>query len=99
MTVALKFKNIEDVEKMIALSGDNMAEFSKRVGVHKGTMDRYINGRSNPSPKTAKKISKTLGKPMADIFLAESLPNGQQKRGGLNGPRCEDDMNKINKQK
>ncbi|WP_288846641.1 helix-turn-helix transcriptional regulator [uncultured Fructobacillus sp.] len=70
MTETLQFKDLEGTRKMIKMSGENFASFSKKVKVDPSMMSNYLTGKKFPSPPTAKKIANGLGKDMYDIFFA-----------------------------
>ncbi|GDZ84962.1 XRE family transcriptional regulator [Leuconostoc citreum] len=68
MALTLKFKNPEQVKEKIAIQGETIAGFSKRISVNYSLMVEYLNTKKFPSPPTAKKIADGLEMAIGDIF-------------------------------
>lgn len=69
MSLTLQFRDATSVRKEIAIRGESIAIFSKRIGVNYSLMTEYLNNKKHPSPPTAKKIDKGLDKEIKDIFF------------------------------
>ncbi|WP_273709867.1 helix-turn-helix domain-containing protein [Leuconostoc mesenteroides] len=69
MSLTLQFRDATSVRKEIAIRGESIAIFSKRIGVNYSLMTEYLNNKKHPSRPTAKKIAKGLNKEIKDIFF------------------------------
>ncbi|GMA70215.1 hypothetical protein GCM10025879_14610 [Leuconostoc litchii] len=69
MTLTLQFRDAISVRKEIAIRGESIAIFCKRIGINYSLMTEYLNNKKYPSPPTAKKIAKGLDKEITDIFF------------------------------
>lgn len=69
MTVTLKFREPNHVKEEIAMHGESIAGFSRRIKVNYSLMIEYLNGKKFPSPPTAKKIADGLNVEIVDIFF------------------------------
>ncbi|WP_273713563.1 XRE family transcriptional regulator [Leuconostoc mesenteroides] len=67
MSLTLQFRDATSVRKEIAIRGESIAIFSKRIGVNYSLMTEYLNNKKHPP--TAKKIAKGLDKEIKDIFF------------------------------
>ncbi|CAM3098568.1 helix-turn-helix transcriptional regulator [Leuconostoc rapi] len=70
MALTLKFRNSDKVKEDIAMHGESIAGFSRRIEVNYSLMIEYLNGKKFPSPPTAKKIADGLDVKIVDIFFA-----------------------------
>jgi transcriptional regulator with XRE-family HTH domain len=70
MAVTLKFRDPINVKEKIAMQGESIAGFSRRIKVNYSLMIEYLNGKKFPSPPTAKKIADGLSVKIIDIFFA-----------------------------
>ena len=79
--VRLTLKNKKEVLLLIAKEGESLRGFSKKIGVSCAYVSQIINGKRNPSPIIANKISKGLNVNIEDIFLIQtSVDNGQKEK-------------------
>lgn len=76
--IQVSVKDAVSIKMKIAQSGYTLRGFSREVGVSHSYLSQILNGRGNPSPAVAKKISKGLGKEINEFFLI-SLVDGQPK--------------------
>ena len=49
----------ERIRELLEISGDNQAEMSRKVGLSKTTIGRYVNGVQEPNQKAIVKIANT----------------------------------------
>lgn len=68
MSLTLQFRDATSVRKEIAIRGESIAIFSKRIGVNYSLMTEYLNNKKHPSPPTAKKLLKDLIKKSRIFF-------------------------------
>lgn len=61
MNLSLKFKRIK--------MNLTQEELAKKIGVTKQSISDYERGRSDPSPKTMKKIAKALNSEVCELFF------------------------------
>lgn len=66
----LKFKIIkpDETKTEIIRQGYNFKEFSNKLGVSAAYLSSILNGKKNPSPILAKKISQELQKDIHEVF-------------------------------
>lgn len=69
----LELRDSLELRKMIAKRGKNVRQFSDDIGVSAPYMSLVINGKRNPSPKTAQKIAKGLEVDVKDIFMFKTV--------------------------
>ncbi len=69
MGTTLEFKDPDEVRGIIALQGDTLRSFAKRVGISETSLNRYLFKTKRLRPTTAKKISDGLNAKVGDIFL------------------------------
>lgn len=63
---------------LIALEGKSVRSFSKEIAISHSYLTQILNGKKNPSPTVASKISEGLNKKIDDVFticLVDDLPN------------------------
>jgi len=70
MALTLKFRNPDNIKEKIAMGGESVAGFSRRIKVNYSLMIEYLNGKKFPSPPTAKKIADGIRVEIVDIFFA-----------------------------
>jgi transcriptional regulator with XRE-family HTH domain len=52
---------MKSLKEYMTVAGLNQAELAKRIGVHQGQLNHWINGRSAPTVANLKLISKATG--------------------------------------
>lgn len=69
----IELKNPLEFKKNIAKRGKNIRQFSEEIGISPSYMSLVINGRRNPSPKTANKIAQGLDLDVKDVFVFKTI--------------------------
>lgn len=75
MAFTLKFRDPVNVKGKIAMKGESVAGFARRIEVNYSLMIEYLNCKKYPSPPTAKKIADGLGCEIEDIFFIWTFTN------------------------
>ncbi|MFC4761066.1 helix-turn-helix transcriptional regulator [Fructobacillus durionis] len=68
MVKTLSLKNPQEFTDTLASLGYSASAFSKYIGISKGTLSAYVQGKRKASPVTAKKIADGLNLKVVDIF-------------------------------
>ncbi|MFT8813330.1 XRE family transcriptional regulator [Oenococcus sp.] len=68
MAQKLKFIDPNKIREMIAMQGLQENAFAKQHKLNPALFNQYLNGRRQPIARTAKRISKALGKDISEIF-------------------------------
>lgn len=69
--MSLKVIEPKKLYATILLSGYTISTFAQKIGVSKGAISLYVNGKRNIRPDIAKRISVELGKGMEELFKVE----------------------------
>lgn len=65
----LKIKNSRKTKEDIITLGFSVKDLSKKLGVTDSYLSTVLNGKRNPSPSLAKKISLILDKELLEVFF------------------------------
>ncbi|WP_051250602.1 helix-turn-helix transcriptional regulator [Paenibacillus harenae] len=68
----IKVKDTNELNKMIVKKGFNKTEFGNEIDLSHSMTNQITNGKSQPSPKTAKRICEVLECAWEEIFTFES---------------------------
>ena len=65
----LKIKNSKKTKEDIITLGFSVKDLSEKIGVTDSYLSTVLNGKRNPSPSLAKKISLILDKELSEVFF------------------------------
>lgn len=69
MTAKLRIKDKASFDISLAKKGLNYRKFADDIGISHPYLSQVVNGKRSPSPYTAMKIAKGVGKKTDDIFF------------------------------
>lgn len=72
VTLKIIIRDTKQLHELIIKSGFSIRGFGVAAGISTGYVNQVLNGKRNPSPQTAKKISDALRKEFEDIFFIEN---------------------------
>ncbi len=64
----INLKDVQGLNELIIMKGFNKREFSQAVQLSQPAMTQILNGKRNPSPRTAKRICVVLEVEFDNIF-------------------------------
>lgn len=67
----IRVKNRQQLHQQLIHNGHTIRSFGNQIGVHPQTIHNVIDGKQNPSAKTARQIAANLNCPFDELFDIE----------------------------